>query len=364
MTTMHTSMRILALLLAVTSSASAAGDDLSEVFRHVSPSVVVVETIQSETPPGGRGLPVAVGGLGSGVLISNDGKVMTAAHVVQTADSVTVVFPSGERIDARVLASEPPADVALLQLERMPQVARIAVIGDSDAMRVGDPVFVVGAPYGISHTLTVGHISARRRPDARLGGFGLAEFFQTDAAINQGNSGGPMFNMDGEVIGIVSHIITMSGGSQGLGFAVTSNMARKLLIEQRSIWSGMEGHLLRGEMAKLFNVPQPAGVLVQRVASGSIAAHLGLRPGTVPATIGDESMLLGGDIILEVQGVTIEGGIDTYERIRARIQELKDRDKIVIKVLRGGEVLELSNFFFPDLFVPPPVRDIRGRSGS
>jgi len=361
---MNVTAQILIALIATAAPLAAVADDLSEVFRHVSPSVVVVETVQSEILPDDPGLPVSVGGLGSGVLISNDGKVMTAAHVVQTADSVTVVFGSGERIDARVLASEPRADVALLQLERMPQVARIATIGDSDAMQVGDPVFVVGAPYGIDHTLTAGHISGRRRPDAGLGGFGLAEFFQTDAAINQGNSGGPMFNLDGEVIGIVSHILTMSGGSQGLGFAVTSNMARELLIEQRSIWSGMDGHLLRGEMAKLFHVPQPAGILVQKVAKGSIAAHLGLRPGSVPATIGDEFMLVGGDVILEVQGIPIEGGNDTYEKIRARMQELKDRDKIVIKVLRGGQVVELSNFFFPDLFVPPPVREVRERSGS
>ena len=154
------------------------------------------------------------------MLISKDGKVLTAAHVVQTADTVSVEFPNGEIVKAKVVSSEPPADIALLQLERVPASAVVAKLGDSDQVGVADQIFVVGAPYGISHTLTVGHISARRTPGGEQSELGLAEFFQTDAAVNQGNFGGPMFNMNGEVIGIVSHILSQSGGFEGLGFAV------------------------------------------------------------------------------------------------------------------------------------------------
>jgi S1-C subfamily serine protease len=345
----------LCLLVAAGASLPVRAESLSEVFQRVYLSVVVIETTQKDISTFGPTTPVTIGGVGSGVLISNDGKVMTAAHVVQTAESIRVVFQSGEKIPARVLTSQPPADVALLQLERMPAVARIARIGDSDASRVGDQVFVVGAPFGISHTLTVGHISARRKPDAMLGGLGLAEFFQTDAAINQGNSGGPMFNADGEVIGIVSHIVTVSGGFEGLGFAVTSNMARRLLLEQEPFWTGLEGFLLRDDLAKVFNVPQEAGVLVQRVAAGSPAEHIGIRAGTAPARIGDQELLVGGDILLAVQGVPITGDENDYVNIRASVLKLKEGDKMMIKVLRGGEVLELEKFFFPDLVRPKPL---------
>ncbi len=194
---------------------------LGKVVKRVSGSVVVILTEEKVLPPDAyEGTKVSAQGLGSGVLISKDGKVLTAAHVVQTADTVSVEFPNGEIVKARVVSSEPPADVALLQLERVPASAVVAKLGDSDQVGVADQIFVVGAPYGISHTLTVGHISARRTPGGEQSELGLAEFFQTDAAVNQGNFGGLMFNMNGEVIGIVSHILSQSGGFEGLGFAV------------------------------------------------------------------------------------------------------------------------------------------------
>jgi S1-C subfamily serine protease len=343
------------MLLAGLVGSAVAAESLSEVYNRVHLSVVVIETTQKDISTLGPEMPVTIGGVGSGVLISNDGKVMTAAHVVQTAEAIWVVFQSGEKIPAKVLSSQPPADVALLQLERMPAIARIARLGDSDAVRVGDQAFVVGAPFGISHTLTVGHISARRKPDAMLGGLGLAEFFQTDAAINKGNSGGPMFNLDGEVIGIVSHIVSVSGGFEGLGFAVTSNMARRLLLEQEPFWTGLEGFLLRDDMARVFNVPQAAGVLVQRVAAGSPAENLGVRPGTMPALIGEQELLVGGDILLAVQGVPITGGEGDYVNIRQAVLRLKEGEKLTLRVLREGEVIELSKFFFPELVRPKPV---------
>ena len=221
---------------------------LAEVFKRVNPAVVEIHTKETDLPPVPMGQPVSVGGLGSGVLISPDGKILTAAHVVQTADAIEVEFLTGETLRATVLSSEPSADVALLQLEKAPRGPFVAKIGDSDAIEIGAPVFVVGAPLGASHTLTVGYISARRKPNDTLNGMSRAEFFQTDAAINQGNSGGPLFNMQGEVIGIVSHILSHSGGSEGLGFAVTSKVARQLL-ERKSFWSGLGGYMLSGTMA-------------------------------------------------------------------------------------------------------------------
>ena len=314
---------------------------LAEVFKRVNPAVVEIHTKETGLPPVPMGQPVSVAGLGSGVLISPDGKILTAAHVVQTADQIEIEFLTGEKLGARVLSSEPSADVALLQLEKLPRAPFVARLGDSEAVEIGAPVFVVGAPLGASHTLTVGYISARRKPNATFSGMSRAEFFQTDAAINQGNSGGPLFNMQGEVIGIVSHILSHSGGSEGLGFAVTSRVARQLM-EQKSFWSGLNGYTLSGDLAQVFNVPPPGvGLLVQRVAAGSPAERLGLKGGTTPASIGEEDLIVGGDIILSVMGISLAEP-SALTVIRQKITGLGAGDPVPVTVLRGGKVITLT----------------------
>ncbi len=319
---------------AVNTAQSAGSESVSAVFKRVDASVVVIQTRHERvvTGPGQRFTDLA--GMGSGVLISKDGKVMTASHVVHSADAVTVQFPDGEVVPAKVLSSERFADVALLQLERVPASALVAELADSDSMEVGDRVFVVGAPAGMSHTLTVGHISARRNPG--YSGLSQVEFFQTDAAINQGNSGGPMFNMGGKVVGIVSHIISKSGGSEGLGFATTSNAAWQLLLEQSPFWSGIEGFLLAGPLARAFNVPQSAGLLVQRVVRQSPAQMLGLRAGALAAVIEGQPVVIGGDIILEVQDVRIIADPAWYSVVRERVSKLAPGDTVQVTILREG----------------------------
>jgi S1-C subfamily serine protease len=312
---------------------------VGKVFERVSPSVVIVRTKQREVATGGRGV-VSFSEVGSGVLISADGKVLTAAHVVDTADEIVVELLTGEVVRAEVIASEPAADVSLLQLDRVPSRARIAKLGDSDAVRVGDEIFVVGAPYGIGHTLTVGHVSARHRPNTVYRGMAKAEFLQTDAAINQGNSGGPMFSMKGEVIGVVSHIISKSGGFEGLAFVVTSNMARDLLLVQKSFWSGVDGYVLSGDLAGVFNLPQAEGLLVQRLAKGSPAAAAGLQGGTMKATIVGQELTVGGDIILDVNGISYAGP-GGREAIREALTRLPEGADIPLTVLRRGQLIKL-----------------------
>jgi S1-C subfamily serine protease len=334
------------LLLAATlgpqpAIAQSAGPSLAEVFKRVDAAVVVVHTSERVVTRDSNRTPVSMQALGSGVLV-DDGKVLTAAHVVQTADAVAVEFPGEARVRARIVASDPAADLALLQLERVPQGAKPVLLGDSDKAEVGDEVFVVGAPFGITHTLTVGHVSARRKSNITSSGMVETELFQTDAAINHGNSGGPMFNMRGEVIGIVSHIVSTSGGSEGLGFVVTSNVVRDLLFDRPTAWSGVEGYLLRGELARAFNLPAPGvGLLVQRVAAGSPAERLGIHGGSVTATIEDEQLMLGGDVIVAVQGIAF-GSADAYDNIRRRLSAIPPGGSIRLAVLRRGEIVELA----------------------
>ena len=214
-----------AVLVSLPGAASAQSP--GEVFRKVTPSVVVIRARGSEVTAAGQ---VRFVETGSGVLVSADGKVMTAAHVVHSMDEISVEFLGGDTVAARVVATEQAADLSLLQLERVPAGARVARMANSDTVRVGDPVYIVGAPYGLSYSLSAGLISARWAPNTVYKTMPLAEFFQTDATINTGNSAGPMFNGAGEVIGIVSHNISKSGGSEGLGFVVTMKTAQALLL--------------------------------------------------------------------------------------------------------------------------------------
>jgi serine protease Do len=316
----------------------AGAQTVREVFEKVSPSVVVIRARGRDVTASGQ---TRFAETGSGVLISADGKVMTAAHVVHAMDEISVEFLGGDTVPARVVSSEPAADLSLLQLDRVPPGAKVATMADSSTMHVGDQVIVVGAPYGLSHSLSVGYISARWPPNSVYKTMPLAEFFQTDATINTGNSGGPMFNMKGEVIGIVSHNISKGGGSEGLGFVVTLNTAKQLLLEKRSFWSGLEGIALSDNLADLLNLPARAsGYLVKTVAKGSPADEIGLRGSTQIVSISGQEVPLGGDIILSVEG--IPAAAVNAGKIRDTMNKLPAGSPYKVSILRAGQVLELT----------------------
>jgi S1-C subfamily serine protease len=245
-------------------------------------------------------------------------------------------------VSAKVIASEPAADLSLIQLERVPSGARASHMANSDSIEVGDPVIIVGAPYGLSYSLSAGLISARWAPNTVYKTMPLAEFFQTDATINTGNSGGPMFNMAGEVIGIVSHNISKSGGSEGLGFVVTMNTARQLLLEKKSFWGGLEGQFLSDELADLLNVPNNmSGYLIKSVAKGSPGDEAGLRGGFRVVVIDGQPVVLGGDILLSVGGVPTDS-IANVNKVRDLIARLKPGTQFKGTILRAGRIVELT----------------------
>jgi S1-C subfamily serine protease len=338
--------RVATLALAVTVAGgllggpvgSTSAQTVRQVFEKVTPSVVVVRARGREVTASGQ---TRFTETGSGVLVSADGKVMTASHVVNLLDEISVEFVGGETVTARIVASEPAADLSLLQLDRVPPGASPAPMADTSTVRVGDPVIIVGAPYGLSYSLSAGYISARWAPNTIYPTMPLAEFFQTDAVINTGNSGGPMFNMRGEVIGIVSHNISKGGGSEGLGFVVTLNTAKQFLLEKKSFWSGLEGLQLSDELADLLNLPgRQTGFIVKTVAKDSPADRLGLRGATMLVNIGGQSVPLGGDILLSVEGVPASAG--NLVRIREALSRLSPGAVFKATILRAGEVLELT----------------------
>jgi serine protease Do len=314
---------------------------LADLYERVGPSVVEIATIQEVIADKGPAKRTRSGGLGSGFLVSQDGLIMTAAHVVQMAEDVAVRWVNGEVSKAKIISSNPNADVALLQAEGVPGTVKPLVLADSDLVRVGDEVFIIGAPRNYANTLTVGYVSARRTPEDLFGGIEPVELLQTDAAINEGNSGGPMFNMDGEAIGVVSHIFSQSGGSQGLGFVVTSNMARIEMLEKKPFWSGIDGFQLKDGWAKIFNLPQNAGILIEGVAAGSASAKIGLRPGSHRAEIEGQKLTVGGDVILAIQGIPV-GAEKFGPNVRQAIDALGEDGLLELKVLREGQIISLS----------------------
>jgi serine protease Do len=319
--------------------AGVGAQDVEELFRKVNPSVVVIKAKGRDVSTT-RGL-VKFNEIGSGVLISSDGKVMTAAHVVHAMDEIIVEFLGAEAVPARVVSSEPAADLSMLQLARVPAGAQVAQLGDSDRVRVGQQVLVIGAPYGLSHSFSAGWISAKWLPNTAYRAMPLAEFFQTTATINTGNSGGPMFNMAGEVVGVVSHIISKGGGSEGLGFVVTMKSARHFLMERKWVWVGMEGTVVTGELAEIFNVPGGSGFLVKIVPKGSPAWDMGIQGGDRTATITGQDIVVRGDIVLTMAGIAIKSEED-LPKIREQLGTMPAGQSFKASVLRAGRVIELT----------------------
>ena len=333
-------MKKLVLLSLLFAYSNANCQNLADLYKQVNSSVVVIDIISVSPEKSGNQIElVAQASQGSGVLISKEGLIWTAAHVVQSAEEVQIEFIDGDVYQANVLSSNEEADVALVQIGDDFQLKNkyVAAIGDSDKVAVGEDVFVLGAPHGFKQSLSRGILSGRYSPENLMNNFIKIEFLQTDASINPGNSGGPMFNMKGEVIGIASRIFTNSGGFEGIGFAMSSNVANKLLMEETTLWGGMQSMVVNGSLAAALNVPQEAGILVMTLSSKGAASQLGLQGGFMPATIEGVEILLGGDIILEMAGIKVTDLNSIFE-IRQKIANAGTGTDISMTILRNGKI--------------------------
>jgi len=230
--------------------------------------------------------------LGSGVIISSQGYILTNNHVISGADEIQVTLPDKREFPAKVVGTDAKSDVAVLRLQGDVKGLSPIQIGDSSRLRLGDVVLAIGNPFNVGQTVTSGIVSAMGRN--RLGVSTFENFIQTDAAINPGNSGGALINARGELIGINSAIYSRSGGSQGIGFAIPVNMAKgvmKQIIEHGHVvrgWLGIEAQDLTAELAQALNLDSTSGVLISGVLRGGPADTAGIQPGDVVLTINDQ----------------------------------------------------------------------------
>jgi len=224
--------------------------------------------------------------LGSGVVVSEDGYIVTNNHVVADAEEIVVTFSENERYEAKIIGRDPKTDLALIKIQ-VDKPIRAARLGDSDKLRVGDWVVAIGNPFGLGNTLTAGVVSAKGRV---IGAGPYDNFIQTDASINPGNSGGPLFNLDGEVIGINSAIFTQSGGNIGIGFAIPINMAKSVMSQLKEKgrvvrgWLGVVIQTVTPEIKEKFGLKTAEGALVGEVNTDSPAEKGGLKRGDVIVT--------------------------------------------------------------------------------
>jgi serine protease Do len=267
--------------------------------------------------------------LGSGVVVDGSGIALTNAHVVENASEIEVLTADGKKHKAKVVGADPRSDLAVLRLQGGGSFPA-ARLGDSEALQVGDWVLAIGSPFGFTQTVTAGIISAKGR---LLEGGPVSEFLQTDAAINPGNSGGPLVNMTGEVVGINTAIASRSGGSQGIGFAIPINIARKIYTELTTRgrvtrgWMGVSVQPLTSELANSFGAGDDSGVLVADVVDGSPAEKGGLKSGDIILEFNGKRVAAPGDLQRAV-GLTGPGST-------ARLKVLRDRAERTVEIRIG-----------------------------
>lgn len=320
------------------------GRTIQDIYRTAGPGVVqVTSTVTSEDPFFGSQSGTA---LGSGFVIDKAGHIVTNFHVIQNANEVEVNFSNDDRMKATVVGVDPSTDIAVLQVNVPARALKPIPLGDSDRVLVGDRVVAIGNPFGLDRTVTAGIVSAVQRQIQAPDDFVIDKVIQTDAAINRGNSGGPLLSGAGEVIGVNTQIATGGAGegNVGIGFAVPINTVKEVvaqIIETGTVehaYLGIRMETVDSQLTESFRLPVDHGALVIEVVPRSPADRAGLKAGDTRVIINGQSHVLGGDIVTALDGVRI----DDVERLSQLIRAKKPGDTVSLEIWRDDKRLELK----------------------
>ena len=306
---------------------------VSEVYEKAYKSVVEITTTLNQSSPTGE---QQASGQGSGFVFDAEGHIVTNHHVVDGAQSVSVRFWDGSTYDATVVGTDPSTDLAVIKVDAPASKLVTLEVGDSTQLTVGESVVAIGSPFGLEGTLTSGIVSALNREMTSPNNFTISNSIQTDAAINHGNSGGPLLNAAGEVVGVNTQIKSDSGGSDGIGFAIPSSTVSSIVPQIISSGSVEHAYLGVGVASLSESVANelgvPAGAMVTEVRQGTPAAEAGLRAASGSAMVDGQSYPTGGDVITAVDGTAITDGASLQSAIDAK----RPGDSVSITYTRDG----------------------------
>jgi S1-C subfamily serine protease len=325
---------------------------IHQIYTRAAPGVVQVTVTSKVTTqpdpfldPFGVPQTTTQQALGSGFVIDKAGHIVTNFHVVQGASKVEVSFSNNERLPATIVGRDPSTDVAVLEVKAHSRAFTPLALGNSDLVEVGDSVVAIGNPLGEDRSITSGIVSALQRQIVAPNGAPIDHVIQTDAALNHGNSGGPLLNARGQVVGVNSQIQTDgSDGNIGIGFAIPINTVKSVaaqLISKGVVehpFLGVDGRAITSDAARLFRLPVKSGLLVSTVCSSTGASKAGLHGATQQVTVAGETWPLGGDIIVKADGVSVA----SVEQLRSLIGQKKPGDSIQLQVFRGTKTLSLN----------------------
>jgi putative serine protease PepD len=323
---------------------SSAGMSVHEIYERAASGVVRVNATSNATSSSGTPNPFGSQGgsaLGSGFVIDKTGHIVTNYHVVEGADEITVSFSNRDTVKAEIVGTDPSSDLAVLRVQTAASALTPLPLGNSDNVQVGDPVVAIGNPFGLDRTVTSGIVSALQRLITAPNQFTIDHVIQTDAPINHGNSGGPLINARGQVIGVNTKIETgdTATGNVGIGFSIPSNTVKDVVAQilktgrVEHAYLGISGQAVTPDVAETYNLPVKAGVLVGSVTSGSGADKAGLKGGARQVVVAGDTFILGGDIIVSFDGQKIS----SIEQLRDAVSNHKPANKVKLVIYRDAK---------------------------
>jgi S1-C subfamily serine protease len=327
--------------------ANGRGLTVNQIYERAASGVVRVNATNNSTSFAPRVVPSdqspttpQSSALGSGFVIDKAGHIVTNYHVVEGANEVTVSFSNRDTVKAEVVGTDPSTDLAVLRVDTSAAALTPLPLGDSDAVRVGDPVVAIGNPFGLDRTVTSGIVSALQRLITAPNQFAIDHVIQTDAPINHGNSGGPLLSSRGQVIGVNTQIETgdTATGNVGIGFSVPSNTVKDVVAQilrtgrVDHAYLGISGQAVTPDVADKYNLAVKKGVVVESVTQDSGADEAGLKGGKTQVVVAGETFVLGGDIIVSFGGKRIS----SIEQLRDAVAAHKPGDKVKVVIYRDA----------------------------